>query len=184
MLGLFKSKIDTPIQLTAEVDINAPAAEVFACLDMFEAENRYTLQGMTVTRDTSQERAILLEDPRVPDMVFNMVETRRKPGRVIEICTVMPKGEAAGNMVWGVSAYTVEPLDEETCRVSTENGFQMHPLTEKEWANETAMLSIAVHDDLSRLKALIEEGPDAADHAGALDEFFEMLEELPCANEG
>lgn len=177
MFGFFSKKETPPVELTADVVIDATPQEVFTCLDPGAPDNRYLRKGWTVTLDPDNSGRLYGTDPQMPELgfVFDIVEYGY-PSR-LTVRSSFADGQDVGALISGTSAYTLTALPEGGCRVElVETAVLVPGLNAAQVQQETAMLVVAVNDDLARLKALIETGVEAAEKAGMLDEFFAEIE--------
>ncbi|MEL6258389.1 MAG: SRPBCC family protein [Pseudomonadota bacterium] len=181
MFNLFKAKPTEPVILEAEIDIEANIETVFAALDPAHDQNGLVQRGWTVAPDAEDPGLLRAVDPNMPDLafLFDVVE-REAPYRLV-MHTRFADGAIVGNLEEGRSAYALIDRGEAGCRVAVLEESHLAPgLGRRQREQEEAMLAVAVHDDLARLKALIEDGPEAAETAGALDDLFAALEDLSC----
>lgn len=177
MFGFFSKKETPPVELTADVEINATPQEVFTRLDPGAPDNRYLRKGWTVTLDPDNSGRLYGSDPQMPDLgfVFDIVEYGY-PSR-LTVRSSFADDQEVGALISGTSAYTLTALPDGGCRVEVKETAELVPgLNAARLQQETAMLVLAVHDDLARLKALIETGEEAAQTAGKLDEFFAEIQ--------
>ncbi len=182
MFRLFRKKATPPVELTADIKIDATVQEVFACLDPGSPDNRYARRGWTVTLDPENSARLYGSDPQMPELGFVFDIARYDPPHRLTIRTSFADGQEVGALISGESAYTLSPLPDGGCRVDLIETATLVPgLSSVHLQQETAMLLVAVHDDLARLKALIETGEEAAETAGMLDELFASIEDLDVA---
>ncbi|MEO0699223.1 MAG: hypothetical protein AAFY81_05835 [Pseudomonadota bacterium] len=152
--------IEGPVEFTAEVDIQRPASDVFPLLDLADPRFRQAQCGAQVQRiEGEQERYdVVLE--QMDDVVFHFQVLERTAGQRYTIeCAMEPQINA---LKMAVEAYAIEPIGEAACRVrlTTSAAFN-DDLSDEEIANEIAMMSMAVTQDLEKLAVLAEEGLDA-----------------------
>lgn len=178
MFGWFARKTREPtiVELTSDVEIEASCMDVFASLDLRSGANRYRVRGWRLSEVTGEAGTFHGVNPEMPELEFYFTEQERAPGERLVLSTRFGEGVVVGSVMKGVSRYTLTPLGEGRCHVELkETTTLVAGLTKKRLGEEHMMLAIAVNDDLMRLKALIEEGADAASKAGALDELLEAL---------
>lgn len=179
MLGRTRKAGREPVvvRTVSDIEIDASCEDVFAVLDMRSPKNRYLGRGWTLTPVKGEPATMLGVDPKMPDLKFHFTEEARMPGAMLDISTHFGDGVVVGAMMHGRGRYTLTPLGDRRCRVELEEASTLVPgLGKRQLQQERAMLTLAVNDDLARLKALIEQGAPAAEKAGALDALFEALE--------
>ena len=174
---LFKGKTTEQIEFVAEIEINASAETIFEALNFRSPNNRYWRRNMEIHPVAGTTDKFDLCDPRVPDMVFRLTEVYAAAPLRYDVRTEFPGGEPLGVLLGDESFYEIQPLSDGRCLLSSDVRFETIPMDKEQRDEEFPMLVIAVNDDLARLKALIEEGAEQADKAGALDEVFEFIEE-------
>lgn len=178
MFSIFARKTKDPVtvEMVADIEIDATCQRVFASLDLRSPSNRYLARGWSLTQEGDDPGTYRGVNPQMPDLGFIFREVERQPRVAIEIASHFADGAVVGSLLEGRGRYLLTPLPEDRCMVELlECSTLRAGLTSKEIANERMMLMFAVTDDLARLKALIEHGPEAAEKAGALDEVFEQL---------
>ncbi|MEO0589734.1 MAG: hypothetical protein AAFZ11_04150 [Pseudomonadota bacterium] len=151
--------IEGPVEFTAEVDIQRPASDVFPLLDLADPRFRQAQCAQVQRIEGEQERYdVVLE--QMDDVVFHFQVLERTAGQRYTIeCAMEPQINA---LKMAVEAYEIEPIGEAACRVrlTTSAAFN-DDLSDEEIANEIAMMSMAVTQDLEKLAVLAEEGLDA-----------------------
>lgn len=185
MFGFFrKTKKETPpVKLSADIEIDATAEDVFACLDPGAPNSRLARLGWTVTPSTTNPGRLFGASPDMPDVdfIFDIVEYGY-PHR-LGLRSSFADGQGVGALVEETSTYTLTALAEGGCRLDVEESITLETgLNGARLQQETAMLVVALHDDLARLKALLEVGEEAAETAGMLDEFFASMDESKAVN--
>lgn len=178
MFGLFakKTKEPTVVEMISEVEIDALCKDVFSALDLYSGTNRYRARGWRMEEVEGEAGTFHAVNPEMPEPEFYFTEEERSPGVRIVISTRFAEGVVVGSVMEGRSHYTLTPLGDGRCSVELqERTTLVAGLTKKRLGEEHMMLAIAVNDDLMRLKALIEQGAEAAAKAGALDELFAAL---------
>lgn len=176
MLDWLRRRRNAPVEIMADVEIGGSLRDLFAAIDPASPDNRYVRCGQRLEPDTTDPDRFSLSDPRLPGHPVLLTVTERQPGRGLTIRSDFPEGQDVGALRRSMTAYGVEMRGEERCRVMAAFIFELFPLTRREREQEVGLLQFAVHDDLARLKALIEEGPEAAASAGALDGLFRSFE--------
>jgi hypothetical protein len=179
MLGRNRKASREPVvvETAADIEIDAACEDVFAVLDLRSPKNRYLGRGWTLAPVEGEPATMLGVDPRMPDLTFHFIEEARTPNAMLDISTHFGEGVVVGAMMHGRGRYTLTPLGDKRCRVELEEASTLVPgLGKRRLEEERTMLTLAVHDDLARLKALIEQGAPAAEKAGALDALFDALE--------
>ncbi len=173
MLSRRKAK---PFKFEAKVFISAPAEQVYGALNLRSPNNRYVRRGMSLTPQEGSDDTFVVTDDDMPGFTFFFTEVLAVPHSRYSLTTRFPEGQVAGAVTGDDSDYTLTPAGEGRCQVTYKGALHLVPMTKKERRKEEAMLLLSINDDLARLKALIEEGSEAAAKAGALDEFLDKLE--------
>lgn len=179
MFGWFarKTREPTVVEMISEVEIEASCKDVFASLDLHSETNRYRARGWRMKAVEGEAGTFHAVNPEMPELEFYFTSLERSPGVRLAMSTRFAEGVVVGSVMKGESCYTLTPLGDGRCSVELrEKTTLVAGLTKKRLAEEEMMLTIAVNDDLMRLKALIEQGADAAAKAGALDELFAALQ--------
>ncbi len=180
MFGLFarRTKEPTQVEMVCEVEIEASPAEVFAALDLRSETNRYRARGWTVDALEGRPGTFRAIDPNMPDLEFFFTEEARQPRVSLDLTSRFAEGVEVGSLLGGRSKYLLTPLGEGRCGVELQEAATLCAgLTKQRLCEERTMLMLAVNDDLARLKAFVEDGPEAAAKAGALDGLFAALDE-------
>jgi len=168
----------TSIKLSFEIDIEASCAIVYDKLNLHSPRNRYIERGFSLTPRDGQKNHFIMTLPNLPDLQFFMQEHCAIPYERYDIHCDFPPGEPVGILTGDRSSYRLKPLKDDHCRLTCHVDYQTVPLSEKDIQEHSAMLTISLHDDIARLKALIEDGVKAAEKAGALDELLDFLESV------
>lgn len=168
MFGFNKNRpmIEGPIEFEMEIEIERPSSDVFRLIDIADPEFAHKQRGASVTQlDESNDR-FCLKLPEMDDLSFNFHVTDRVAGeRHTAECIIEPR---VGNLVKSVEEYSVKPKGEDACLLVLKmNATFDDNLSDEEVAGEIAMMSMAVQDDLVKLKVHAEEGVEAV---AALDE--------------
>ena len=183
MFGLNRKTSREPVvvETVSDIEIDASCADVFAVLDLLSPKNRYLGRGWTLSQVEGEPATMLGVDPKMPDLKFHFTEEARTPGAMLDITTRFGDGVVVGSMMHGRGCYRLTPLEGGRCLVELKEASTLVPgLGKRRLEEERMMLTLAVHDDLARLKALIEQGAPAAEKAGALDALFDALEASGC----
>lgn len=178
---MLSKKSSDPIEISAEVEIEASCAAVYAALDLRSPDNRYLRRGFSLTPNKDVPGDFVMTMPNLPDLVFYMHEHIARPEKRYDIHCRFPVGKPVGILTGDDSSYHLTPLPGGHCRLVCHVTFHTIPLSKKAFENEAVMLLVSVNDDLARLKAMTEEGAEAAEKAGALDAFFDEIEGAACA---
>lgn len=162
--------VEHSVGFTAQITILAPCIRVYQALDLASPLNRYRVRGMGLSPGKAGPSHYELINPQLPDLKFFMQEIEADRPSLYHIRTRFPVDQPVGILKGDETAYRLTAVDDESCRLTANGLFFTIPLYEEELEMEAEMLKASVHDDLVRLKALIEEGIKAADSAGTLDE--------------
>jgi len=168
-------KSTKPIELSADIEIEASCTDVYAALNLRSAVNRYIRRGYALTPLEADGQYNLVM-PHLSDLVITLTEEKAVTDSQYDIRCAFPPGEPVGILTGDYSAYRLTPLTENRCHLAYDVAFHTIPLSENEVEEHAAMLFISVHDDLARLKVMIEDSVEQAEKAGALDAFFEDVE--------
>ncbi len=162
MFGFNKKNrlIENPVTFEAEVEINKPANEVFARVDLANPQSQFRQQGGELKPVDGQDNAFIGVIEEMDDLRFNFRVTERVEGaRHTLECAMEPQMFA---LVHSQETHTIEPLDEGSCRVTLKTVATFDDaLSDSEIAGEIAVMSEAVTRDLEKLKLLAEEGVEA-----------------------
>lgn len=173
-------KSSEPIKISAEIEIEASCAAVYAALDLRCPDNRYLRRGFTLTPHKVVPGDFVMTMPNLPHLIFNMHEHLAKPYERYDIHCHFPTGKPVGILTGDHSSYRLTPLPNGYCHLICHVAFHTIPLSKKGVEKHAAMLFVSLNDDLARLKAMVEEGAEAAETAGALDAFFDEIEGANC----
>lgn len=159
MFGFSKKSplIEGPVEFEMTVEIERPAAEVFKLVDLADPGFAPVQRGATVTPIAGTEDGFTLKMPNLEEFLFTFKVVERVVGqRHSAECVIEPP---AGNLVKALEEYSVEALTDSSCRLTltTHATFDSN-LSDDEVAGEIAIMSMAVQDDLTKLKVQAEEG--------------------------
>ncbi|MEM6493357.1 MAG: SRPBCC family protein [Pseudomonadota bacterium] len=162
MFGFNKKRrlIEGPVEFTAEVQIDRPAAEVFPLLDIADPRFSHVQRGAEVRSVDADGTQFEMSVEEFDDAVFTFKVVHRENGARLTFETSMEPQQNA--LVEAVEDYSIEALGDEAChvRVATTATFG-EDLSDEEVAGEIAVMSAAVTGDLEKLKVLAEEGVEA-----------------------
>ncbi len=162
MFGFNKKKplIEGPVGFEMEVEIDRPAAEVFRLIDLADSGFAAVQRGATVTTVPGTEDSFTLRMPELEDITFKYKVVERVVGqRHSAECVIEPP---VGNLAKALEEYAIEALSENSCRLDlTTHATFNSGLSDEEIAGEIAMMSMAVQDDLFKLKVHAEDGAEA-----------------------
>lgn len=164
------------VGFTAEIEISASCARVYQALSLASPLNRYRVRGMTLSPLRPGERRYELINSDLPDIKFFMEEIEADAPTFYRIKTTFPEDQPVGILKGDETSYRLRDNGKDHCRLQAAGLFFTVPLYEEEVEMDAEMLRASVHDDLVRIKALIEEGVVAANSAGTLDDLREILE--------
>lgn len=146
-----------PIELKTAIEIDRPAEEVYALLDLDDPRNRMRARGSEVRRVADNPREFRMWYDRTPDLNFLFTVTEAVPGRAYSYAAkiVPPVGRRLNQH----EAYALTPLDGERCHVAMVNAVEHLPnLTEAELVEEVRLSMRAMLNGLTKLKLQAEEG--------------------------
>ncbi|MDJ0978767.1 MAG: SRPBCC family protein [Erythrobacter sp.] len=153
--------IGGPVEFSADVLIDRPASEVFPLIDINDPRFKDAQMGAHVSRVEGSDDRFELSSDEMEDVVFHFrvlertLNSRHKVETAIE-----PRINA---LVSAIEEHILEPVGESACRVTlTTLATFDDALSDEAIADEVAVMSLAVTSDLEKLKALAEDGIDAA----------------------
>jgi Polyketide cyclase / dehydrase and lipid transport len=162
MFGILKRKAQPlgPFEFEHSTTVKRPAAEVYALVDWADPRNAKRALGNKVERvGTSPDRFRLHLD-LVPDHRFEMIVTEANPGRRYAFGTEITP--SVGRLVSSHETYTVEPIDEGSCRLGlTIAAWFDGRMSAEDTAMEVMTMGMSGQNALTKLKVQAEEGPDA-----------------------
>ncbi|MEO1221293.1 MAG: hypothetical protein AAFY42_08080 [Pseudomonadota bacterium] len=150
--------LNGPIEFDFSVEIDRPASEVFPILDMSDPRFSQVALGNTVKQVGEKTFELEIEEMQGHTFRFDIVEYARDARHASEV-TIEPR---VGNLVQAVEDYQLTPLGPDRCtlKLVTKATFS-DDLSVEEIAQEVAMMSMAVEEDLTKLKIHAEEGVEA-----------------------
>lgn len=153
-----KPLIEGPIEFEAEVEIGRPALEVFPLIDVSSSGFAQIALGNTVRKVSDDTFELALAE--MDELTFRMQVIERVEGQKHTAKVVIEP--LFGNLVSAVEAYEIHSIDAESCAVKlvTKATFA-DQLSDEDMAGEIAMMSMAVEDDLAKLKIHAEHGVEA-----------------------
>ena len=160
MFEFLKRLPEGPYQFVGSVEIERSAAEVFPLIDLTDPRFAKRQLGERVEEIEDAPGTYLMIIGAVPDLVFELAVTDRVAGAWIGFdCTITPR---VGRLAVSHELYTLEELGPDTCRLDLVNTVtfagKLRPGALRE---ETAILSVSVHNALAKLKLHAEGGIDA-----------------------
>ena len=163
MFGLFKPKTapEGPVDICAEVEIDKPAAEVYALIDWADPRNAKRATGNEVRAVESKPDRFDMVMPFMPELVFEFLVTEAVPHRKYAFgCVIEP---SMGNLAHSHECYEFEDIGENKCRVflKTSTTF-VEGLRMREYTHEVATMAASVQSALQKLKLQAEHGADVA----------------------
>jgi hypothetical protein len=160
MFGILKRKAEPigPFEFEHSIEIERPAAEVYALVDFSDPRNAKRALGNKVEQVSADRFEMRLD--LVPGHVFGMTVSEAVPGRSYAFETdVAPP---VGRLVASHEAFSIEPLGEGACKLGlTISAWFDGSLSAEETAMEVMMMGMAGQNALTKLKVHAEEGVDA-----------------------
>ncbi|MWV26585.1 hypothetical protein [Aurantiacibacter rhizosphaerae] len=147
---------DGPVEITKEVEIERPAAEVYPMVDFDDPRNHKAAVG-TVTRTGSDTFDMALD--MLPGLIFPITEMEAVPGRSYTIESILPE-ELGARLHKTVERTDIEPLGDDRCKVTLVVTACFHPMKMKHYDHEIAMITAGCHNSLAKLKVHAEQGVD------------------------
>src|SRR5918993_1296776 len=163
MFGMFKRKEAEPFgpcEFEHSIEIERPAAEVYALVDFSDPRNAKRALGNKLEQvGHSPDRFRLLLD-MVPGHTFEMIVTEAVPGRSYGFDNEITP--PVGRLVSCHETYRIEPLGENSCKLSLEtSAWFVGGLSPEDMAVEIMLMGTAGQNGLIKLKVHAEQGPDA-----------------------
>lgn len=162
MFGFNRKKpvIAGPIEFTLEAEIDRPASEVYRLIDIADPGFAQVRLGNSVTRVEGEDNHFELVLSELSGLTFHLyVREAVKDERHQLECITEP---SLGNLKKTVETHVIEARGENACQVTltTEATFA-DDLSERDLAEEIAIMSEAVHNDLTKLVIHAEDGTEA-----------------------
>ncbi len=162
MFGLFRKKMapEGPVEFDLDMEIGCPAAELYRLLDWADENNAKRREGQQVTPgDGSGQWRLVMTG--MEDVTYHITVTDKEPGRAYGYhCTAEP---TVGRLATAHELYHIESLAPDRCRITSRvTAIFVSGMTEKQFAQEVTMMSMACHNSLARLKIHAEYGAAAA----------------------
>ena len=162
MFGLFQRKAEPlgPFEFEHETVIDRPAAEVYPLVDWADPRNAKRALGNKVEQVGSSPARFRMELNMLPDVVFNMTVTDVVPGRSYAFSNDF--AQPIGRLTASHEAFTVEPIDEQSCRLGlTVSATFVVGLSTEDLAREAVTMAMACEMALAKLKIQAEQGVEA-----------------------
>lgn len=175
MFGILKRKEEPfgPCEFEHSIEIERPAAEVYAMVDWADPRNAKRALGNKVEQLAADRFRLHLD--LVPDHRFEMIVSEAVPGeRYAFENEITP---SVGRLVSSHEAYTFEPLSENSCRVALSiSAWFDGGMSAEETAMEIMMMGTSGQNALAKLKIQAEQGVEAvhaieAQQMDAFDDF-------------
>lgn len=150
--------LNGPIEFDFSVEIDRPAPEVFPLVDVSDTRFSQVALGNSVKKVSDKNFELEIEELEGHAFRFHVVEYIKDERHASKV-TIEP---SIGNLVEAVEDYQVTPLGEDRCslKLVTKATFS-DDLSDEEIAQEVAMMSMAVEEDLTKLKIHAEQGVEA-----------------------
>lgn len=150
--------LNGPIEFDFTVEIERAASDVFPLIDVSDPRFAQVALGSLVkktAKDIFELEVVGLEEHVFRMQVMQCIPNERHTSKV----TIEPR---VGNLVEAVEDYELNAAGDERCTLTlvTKATFS-NDLSVEEIAQEVAMMSMAVEDDLTKLKIHAEEGLEA-----------------------
>jgi hypothetical protein len=164
MFGILKRKQNEeplgPFEFEHSIEIEKPAAEVYALIDWADPRNAKRALGNKVEQVGADPDRFRLHLDLVPDHRFEMIVTEAEPGqRYAFENEITPP---VGRLVSSHETYTIEPLTDSSCRLSLVVAATfVGGMTEQEIAMEVMMMGMSGQNALAKLQIQAEQGVEA-----------------------
>ena len=169
MFGILKRKAEPlgPFEFEHNIEIERPAAEVYALVDWADARNAKRALGNKVEQVGSSPDRFRLHLDLVPDHRFEMIVTEAVPGRSYAFENEITP--PVGRLVSSNETYSVEPVGEGSCRLAlTVAAWFDGNMSAEDTAMEVMMMGMSGQNALAKLKLQAERGVDAVHAAEAM----------------
>jgi hypothetical protein len=168
MFGRLKKKAEPgldpnqPIELKTAITINRSADDVYALLDFSDERHQLRARGNIVRRIGTDPDEFRLWYDRAPNLNFLFTVTEAIPGRAYRFyAKILPP---VGRRLNQFESYDIEPLGEESCRLTFLNAIQHVPnMTKEEFDEEIGRSTLAMAGSLTKLKVQAEQGVAAVE---------------------
>jgi uncharacterized protein YndB with AHSA1/START domain len=159
VFGLLKKKTQNdPLEQTHEIDIEAPAADVFRLLDFSAPQHHMRHRGVRVEAVSGQADQFVGRDPSAPDWVFQFKVLECRPQESITFVSRI-EGDFPGGLEEARSAYRITPKGDNACQLDVrETSIFKDGLSRRQRQEEEALMQLAFHNDLYKLKDEAEQG--------------------------
>lgn len=150
-----------PVEIIGEVEIEVPAADVYALIDWADPRNAKRATGCDVRAVPGKAGRFEMAMPSLADFTFEFLVTCDDPHSCYAFgCMIQPQ---LGHMEHTHETYHFEELGEDRCRVtlSTETRF-VAGLSRRQRAAEMATMAASLQSALQKLKLQAERGADFA----------------------
>ena len=159
MFDFFKRKPapDGPIQFEVAVEVERPAADVYALIDWADPRNAKRQLGHSITPLDGDSKRFRLIMSEMPEHRFDMTVLKEVPGQAYYFETdIQPR---VGRLETDEEQYSLDPLGDDrcklnlTCIVTFRSGLSM-----KQLEQELRMMTLACQRGVIKLKLHAEEG--------------------------
>ena len=161
MFGMFKRKEAEPFgpcEFKHNIEIERPAAEVYALIDWSDPRNAKRALGNKVEQVDADRFRLHLD--LVPDHRFEMIVTYAVPGRSYAFDNEITP--PVGRLVSSSETYTLEPLGEGSCRLDLAiSAWFVGGMSSEDMAMEIMMMGTSGQNALAKLKIQAEQGVEA-----------------------
>lgn len=162
MFGLAKKKKPAepmgPFEFSHSIQIERPAADVYALVDWADPRNSKRALGNKVEQVAPDRFRMHLD--LVPDHRFEMIVTEAVPGKRYAFENEITP--SAGQLVSSHETYSVEPLGENSCHLGLTVAVWFNGgLSAEEMAAEVMIMGMSGQNALAKLKVMAEEGAEA-----------------------
>lgn len=162
MFGLLKPKPvpEGPIEFAGEVVVERAAEQVYALLDWGDPRNAMRTRGNHVTPVEVEAGRYRMIMAAIPDHVFDISVTEAEPHAGYAFAIMA--SPRLGRVVTSHERYGLEPLGAAACRLTLLNTvIFVDGMRPTELREEVAMMTVASHNALAKLKLQAERGIEA-----------------------
>ena len=162
MFGILKRKTEPlgPFEFEHSVEIEKPAADIYALVDLADPRNAKRALGNKVEQLATAPDRFRMHLDMVPDHRFELIVTEAVPGRSYAFDVEITP--SVGRLVSCHEAYSVEPLGDGSCRLGlTVSAWFQGGLSPEDYAMEVMMMGTSGQNALAKLKIQAEQGVEA-----------------------
>ena len=179
MFGLFKKSPTPPVTISADIEINASVEDVFSSVELSNPNSYHAAAGLNIEPAENTTNMFLGKHDDLPGVQFRFRETANEPHYRYVIESDFGEDQSFGALISDTSEFRLVSMGGNRCRVELILEARLRDgIRGRRLQHEQDVLMLSVHNDLSRLKAMAEDGIEAAQSAGFEDQF--QVEDQSC----